>query len=162
MKMARYLTKLLLIVTVLLTNTSAFSGLRDEQLANVTVYVHTLDGKTAYTYTIRNTGKKSILGFSIGFDHYTGTSELNGAHPHEVLSPDSWQSRIISLEASPSYEVRWEPTPGTDNLNPGAMISGFTVVMNNPSTQLLNGHWTVILDGVPTYASSRLEVSDGP
>lgn len=161
--MTKYITNLLFISTALLiTSMSLYASSRDEQLANVTVYAHTLDGKAAYTYTIENTGDRSIIGFSIGFDHYTGSSELNGVHPHEIVTPDSWQSRIISLEASPYYEVRWEPISGTANLEPGNVKNGFTVVMDNPNSQLLNSHWTAIIDGPPTYASSLLVVSDVP
>lgn len=161
--MKRYRENLwFVMVAFLLTSASALAGPRDEQVANVAVYAHTLNGQPAYTYTIKNTGDHPILGFSIGFDHYTGSSELSGEHPHEVISPDSWESRVIALEESPYYEVRWEPIPGTDGLAPGASKSGFTIVMRNPTPRLLNGHWTAIFDGPPTYASSSIEALDGP
>ena len=124
--MTRYFTNLILIsAALLLSITSVLAGTRDEQLTSVTVYAHTLDGKPAYTYTIENTGNNLILGFSVGFDHYTGTSELSGAHPYEVISPDSWQSRVISLEESPYYEVRWEPISGSESLKPGEYSEWF-------------------------------------
>ena len=161
--MTRYFKNVLLIaIAFMLTSTSVFAGPRDEQVVNIAVYVQTLNDKVAYTYTVQNTGDHPILGFSVGFDHYTGTSELSGEHPLEVISPDSWQSRIISLEESPYYEVRWDSISGTGRLEPGAVKSGFTVVMGNPNPQLLNGHWTAIIGGPPTYASSRMEVLDGP
>lgn len=153
-----FINPLLFSIALLIANVPAFAGSRDELVANVSVYVHTLNDKVAYTYTIENTGNRLILGFSIGFDHYTGTSELSGDHPKDVISPDSWQSRIITLEESPYYEVRWELVPGAEGLKPGGSKSGFTVVMENTNSQLLNGHWTSIIDGPPTYASSRLEV----
>jgi len=161
--MNRYLIHKLLISTALLfANALAFAGSRDEQIANVSVYAHSLNDKAAYTYTIENTGARPILGFSIGFDHYTGASELSDNHPLEIISPDSWQSRIISLEESPYYEVRWEPIPGMESLQPGSSKSGFTVVMEDANPHFLDGHWTAIIDGPPTYASSRLEVLEGP
>ena len=55
--MNKYFIKSLVIYIVLsLANASVFAGSRDEQVANVTVYSHTLNGKTSYTYTIQNTG----------------------------------------------------------------------------------------------------------
>ena len=87
---------------------------------------------------------------------------MSGNYPQEVISPDSWQSRIITLEESPYYEVRWEPKPGAERLKPGSHKSGFTVVMENANSQLLSGHWTAIIDGPPTYASSRLKVVEAP
>ena len=157
-----FINPLLITMVLLLASAAAFAGSRDGQVANVTVYTHTLLGKTAYTYTIKNTGNRSIIGFSIGFDHYTGTSELCGDHPHQVITPDPWQSRIISLEESQCYEVRWESASGAESLKPGGAKSGFTVLMNNPNPQLLNGHWTVIIDGPPTYASSKFKLVNGP
>lgn len=161
--MDRNLIKSLLItITLLLASSSTFADSRGEQAAKVSVYTHTLSGRPAYTYTIQNMSDKPILGFSIGFDHYTGTSELSGDHPQQVISPNLWQSRIVSLEESPNYEVHWELTSETERLNPGSIESGFTVVMENVNPQLLNGHWTAIIDGPPTYASSRLVVLEGP
>jgi len=157
-----FVNSLLISASLLFASASTFAGPRDELVANVSVYAHTLNNKVAYTYTIENAGDRPILGFSIGFDHYTGASELSGDHPKEVVSPDSWQSRIITLEESPYYEVRWEPGPGAERLAPGSSKTGFTVVMDSANPQLLNGHWTTIIDGPPSYASSRLEVLEGP
>lgn len=160
--MIRNFTNLLLSAVVLLMNATIVASPRDDQTANVGVYVQSQAGLTAYTYTVRNTGNKPILGFSVGFDHYTGASELSGEAPLEVISPASWQSRVIALEESPYYEVRWEPMAATGGLEPGSAKSGFTIVMRSPNPQLLNGHWTTIIDGPPTYASSRITVLDGP
>ncbi|AOE86741.1 hypothetical protein [Pseudomonas sp. TCU-HL1] len=149
-------------VALLFMSASLSAGPRDDQVANVGVYVQSHADLTAYTYTIRNTGNQPILGFSIGFDHYTGASEISGDAPLEVISPTDWKSRIIALEESPYYEVRWEPAAETGRLEPGTAQSGFTVVMRNPNPQLQNSHWTAIIDGPPTYASSQLTVLDGP
>ncbi|MDH4318298.1 MAG: hypothetical protein OEV64_07895 [Desulfobulbaceae bacterium] len=161
--MKRYRANLWFVMAMfLLMSASVLAGPRDEQVANVAVYVHTVNGQPAYTYTIKNTGNYPIIGLSIGFDHYTGSSELSGKHPHEVTSPDSWESSVIALEESQYYEVRWEPSLGTEGLAIGASKSGFTIVMRNPTPQLLSGHWTAIFSGPPTYASSAIEVLDGP
>lgn len=160
--MIRNSTVLLLSAAVVLMSGTIIASPRDDQTANVGVYVQSQEGLTAYTYTIRNAGNQPILGFSIGFDHYTGTSELSGDGPLEVISPISWQSRIIALEESPYYEVRWEPIAATGTLKPGSVKSGFTIVMRSPNPQLLNSHWTAVIDGPPTYASSQLAVLDGP
>lgn len=157
-----FVSSLLISASLLFVNASAFAGPRDALLASVSVYAHTVNNKAAYTYTIENTGDRPIIGFSIGFDHYTGASELSGDHPKEVVSPNSWQSRIITLEESPYYEIRWEPSRGAERLMPGSSKTGFTVVMESANSQLLDGHWTAIIDGPPTYASSRLEVLEGP
>jgi hypothetical protein len=162
-EMTRYFTnRLLITIALLFVSAAVFAGPLDEQIAKVFVYPHTLNDQTAYTYIVENKGDYPILGFSVGFDHYTGTSELSGEHPLEVISPEAWESRIISLEETADYEVHWEAIPGTGGLEPGAVKSGFTVVMHNPDPQLLEGHWTAIIDGPPTYVSSQLEVLDGP
>jgi hypothetical protein len=163
MKLTGYCINIMFFMAVFLfSSASVVAGSRDEQMAIVAGYTHTINGRQAYTYIITNTGDNPILGFSIGFDHYTGSSELSGEHPLGVISPDSWESRIIALAESPYYEVRWEPIAGTDGLAPGASKSGFTIVMRNPTPRLLNRHWTAILGGPPTYASSSIEVLDGP
>ena len=161
--MKRYRVNLWFVVaTFLFASASVLAGPRDEQVANVVVCTHTVNGQPAYTYIIKNTGNHSIIGLSIGFDHYTGLSELSGEHPHEVVSPDSWESSVIALAESPYYEIRWEPIAGTEGLATGASKSGFTIVMRNPTPQLLNGHWTSIFSGPPTYASSAIEVPEDP
>lgn len=157
--MNTYFTRKLLISIVLLfTNLSSFAGLRDEQIADVSVYAHSLNGKTAYTYTIENIGTKPILGFSIGFDHDTGKSELNDKHLLSVMSPGSWRARVIYLEDSPYYEIRWEPKSTMKTLQPRSIKSGFTVVVENANPQFLNVHWTAIIAGPPHHVSSRLKI----
>ena len=47
-------------------------------------------------------------------------------------------------------------------MKPGSQKSGFTLVMENANSQLLSGHWTAIIDGPPTYASSRLKMVEAP
>jgi hypothetical protein len=161
--MIRYFANLWLVAfTFLLPNASALAGPLDEQVAHVSVYTHPLKGQTAYTYIVENKGDYPILGFSVGFDHYTQTSELSGEPPLEVLSPDGWQSRIISLEESANYEVHWEALPGTAGLETGAVKSGFIIVVHNPNPQLLQGHWTVIIGGPPPHISSQLDMLAGP
>jgi hypothetical protein len=135
---------------------------RDDALANISVYAALLDGQATYTYTVNNTGKHAITGFSVGFDHYTGSSELSGALPVEISSPASWESRIIFLEESDRYEVRWETSNIYARLNPDMVMSGFKVVLSSPNTEYLSAHWTAILSGAPTFVSSKLSVSDIP
>jgi hypothetical protein len=156
------MSSLLVSVAMLLVGLPAVAGSRDDAVANVSVYVSTADGRTAYTYTIENTGTKPILGFSVGFDHYTGTVELSGDHPVEVVSPHLWESRIVTLEASPYYQIRWDRTAGVGGLAPGRVVTGFTIVMDNENPQLLDSHWTAIIAGPPTYASSKLVILDEP
>ncbi|WYD79778.1 MAG: hypothetical protein V8K32_10730 [Candidatus Electrothrix gigas] len=157
-----FIRQLLTCILLLCVHSPILAGTRDEQVANISVYAHTVNGQAAYTYIVENKGEKPIRGFSVGFDHYTGSSELSGADPQEILDPTFWQSRIITLEESPYYEVRWEVIPGEESLLPGDIRSGFTIVTDSTNTQFLNVHWTALIDGPPTYASSQLEVLDGP
>jgi hypothetical protein len=146
----------------MLATASMAASQDDAQVANVTVYEQELDGQTAYSYTLQNSGNNVIIGFSVGFDHATGMSELSGEYPLRMISPDGWQASVIVLEESPYYEVRWEPIPGVDGLEPDASESGFIIMMRNPSPPLLDSHWTAMLAGPPTHASSLLEVREDP
>jgi hypothetical protein len=156
------MSSFVIFAAVMFLGLPALAGSRDDQAANVSVYTSTVNGQVAYTYTIQNTGRNAILGFSIGFDHYTGSSQLSGNHPVKVVSPHLWGSRVITLEASPYYQVRWERINGPGGLTSGNVATGFTVVMENENPQLLNSHWTAIIGGSPTYASSELTVLAEP
>ncbi|MCI5127343.1 MAG: hypothetical protein D3907_02325, partial [Candidatus Electrothrix sp. AUS3] len=71
-----FIRQLLTCILLLCVHSPILAGTRDEQVANISVYAHTVNGQAAYTYIVENKGEKPIRGFSVGFDHYTGSSEL--------------------------------------------------------------------------------------
>jgi hypothetical protein len=147
-------------VTFFVALTSSFAamgGPRDDQVATVTVYKQVLPSSVTYTYSVTNNGEYPITGVSIGFDYYHGTSELGGTLPINALrAPTSWTGRIITLEESANFELRWE-TISQNALLPGQTITGFRVTLPQEDQRYVNSHWTVIVQGSPTFASSLLQ-----
>lgn len=130
---------------------------RDESTASVTVYKKVLANEIAYYYTLTNKGQYPITAVSVGFDYYHGVAELSGLNPQGIIAPASWSSQVISTEESNNYEIRWETsTP----LLPGQSLSGFKVSLVAHNQQFINSHWTVIIDGPPAHASSKLQIKD--
>ncbi|MCI0556123.1 MAG: hypothetical protein L0287_34715, partial [Anaerolineae bacterium] len=133
---------------------------RDESVASVTVYKEVLASEVVYHYTLTNKGEYPITAFSIGFDYYHGVPELSGLNPQGIYSPASWSSRVIEMEESDNFEIRWETSSSA--LQPGQSLSGFKVSRTEHGQQFINSHWTVIIDGPPVHASSVLQIEDSP
>lgn len=132
----------------------------DESVASVTVYKEVLASEVVYHYTLTNKGQYPITAFSIGFDYYHGVPELSGANPQGIYSPASWSNRIIDMEESDNFEIRWETS--SSPLQPGQSLSGFKVSRTEHAQQFISSHWTAIIDGPPVHASSLLQIEDTP
>lgn len=133
---------------------------RDESVASVTVYKEALASEVVYHYTLTNKGQYPITAFSVGFDYYHGVPELSGLNPQGIYAPASWSSRVIDMEESDNFEIRWETS--SSPLQPGQSLSGFKVSRTGHDQRFINSHWTVIIDGPPVHASSILQVDDTP
>jgi len=132
---------------------------RDESAASVTVYKKVLANEVAYYYTLTNKGQYPITAVSVGFDYYHGVPELSGLNPQEIIAPAFWSSRVISMDESDNYEIRWETsTP----LLPGQSLSGFKVSLAAHNQQFINSHWKVIIDGPSAHASSNFQIEKRP
>lgn len=134
------------------------AGPRDEAVASVTVYKETLAGEVVYHYTLTNKGLYPITAVSIGFDYYHGEPELSGLKPKNILAPALWSSRIIGMEESDNFEIRWESS--SSPLHSGQTLSGFSVSRTEHDKRLVKSHWSVIIDGPPVHASSILQAID--
>lgn len=151
------------IVTVFCVIASFTTGAtnRDTNTADVTVYKTSTSAETTYNYSLKNLGEHPIVAFSIGYDYYHGTPELTGDRPTAIQSPNGWAGRIISLEESNNYQVRWERIDD-QSIDPGETMPGFVILTSHESTQFLNSHWTTTISGPPTSASSLLRAVDAP
>ena len=127
---------------------------RDKSVASVTVYKEALASEAVYHYTLINKGQYPITAFSIGFDYYHGVPELSGLNLQGIYAPASWSGRVIDMEESDNFEIRWETS---SPLQPGQTLRGFKVSHTGHDQQFINSHWTVIIDGPPGHASSILQ-----
>lgn len=146
---------------ILLFHTVSLAGPRDDAMAEVTVYKEVTPSGVIYNYSVRNKSDVPIIGLTVGFDYYSGHSELTGADPINIGAPTNWSGRVISLEESDRYEINWEIKEPGARLEPGQTLSGFqiTAAQNNPI--LASGHWTLNLDRAPVNISSRLRLVEG-
>jgi hypothetical protein len=128
----------------------------DESIASVTVYKEVLPSEVVYHYTLTNKGQFPITAVSIGLDYSRGVPELSGPDPKGIVAPALWTSRVINMEESDNFEIRWETS--SSPLRPGQSLSGFKVSRTGHDEQFINSHWTVIIDGTPVHASSILQV----
>jgi hypothetical protein len=156
MKIGKKATRGAAFFAVLVLSVAAMAGPRDDQAATVTVYKQVSPSGVIYTYSVTNNGEYPITGVSIGFDYYHGTSELGGVLPTDIRAPASWAGRVITVEESANFELRWE-TAGQNALLPGQTVTGLRVVLPQEDQRYVSSHWTVIIQGPPTFASALLQ-----
>jgi hypothetical protein len=162
----RMMRKLLAIsaaaISMLLVHGLSWAGVRDLETAVVKVYKEASGGQFIYTYAVTNKGDLPIIGLTVGHDFYRGHTELTGAHPAQIQSPNMWSSRLVTLEESNRYEVSWDIDAPTAAIQPGQTVAGFRIITAQDSPLFTSSSWTVIVDGPPVNASHRLEIAQGP
>lgn len=147
---------------VILLHGLASAGVRDDETAAVKVFKEFSANQVVYTYSVTNKGDRPIIGFTVGFDYYRGDSQLAGAHPSQILSPQAWSGRVVSLEESDKYEVSWDIAAPTAAILPGKTMTGFRIIAAQDNPRFTSSNWTVIVDGPPSNASSALQLAQGP
>lgn len=133
------------------------AGDRDSDVATVHVTKQVRPSEVVYSYSVTNTGKHPLVGLTIGFDPHRGSPELSGAHPLAVASPARWAGRVITLEASDLFEIGWDTDGTAPAIQPGQTLTGFQIRSARENERLTRSHWTVVVDGPPSRASSLLE-----
>jgi hypothetical protein len=149
-------------ITMLLFHSLTWAGIRDDEVAVVKVYKEISASQVIYTYSVTNKGDRPITGLTIGHDYYRGHTELTGTYPRQVLAPNMWSSRIVRLEESNQYEVSWDIDSPNAAILPGQTVAGFRIITTQDNPLFTSSNWTVIVDGPPINASSRLQFVQGP
>jgi hypothetical protein len=154
--------RLSLTLIVIFNQQLAWSGMRDLETAQVAVYKEISSGKVIYTYAVTNKGNRPIIGLTIGHDFYKGNTELRGPYPNQILSPNKWAGRVVSLEESDRFEISWDIEDSSAAIPPGKTLNSFRIITSEDSPLFTSSNWTVIVDGPPVNASSQLIVGTGP
>lgn len=161
-KMSKAALLALMVVTAWSGTSTVRAAERDLAAAKVFVYKQDVGSVVRYTYVVNNKSDVPINQLEIGFDHYTGASELTGADPSRIGSPSGWSSRTVSLEESDYYSVIWDAPVAASAIRPNQTKIGFVMEVPTHQPQFVNSHWTVSIDGSIGTASSRIEQIEGP
>lgn len=149
-------------VFIALVPNIARTASRDEEVAAVTVYKEIHPSYATYGYSVTNRSERALIGLTVGFDYYRGAPELAGAHPLSIRSPSGWEAYLISLEESNRYEVRWELIDPAAKVKPLQLLSGFLITTKDDDVGFEQSSWTVVVDGPPYHASSKLRAVQAP
>jgi hypothetical protein len=160
--MSKMLPTYVAAMSLLLFHSLTWAGMRDDEVAAVKVYKEVSASQVVYTYAVTNKGDCPIIGLTVGFDHYRGHTELTGSHPRQLSTPNQWSGRVVTLEESDQYEVSWDIDAPSAAILPGQTIAGFQIIAAQDSSLFTTSNWTVIVDGPPVNASSRLQFVQGP
>lgn len=151
-----------LIYLALIVAGTADAGVRDDEVALVTVSKEVRADGVMFTYAVTNRGSRPIIGLSVGYDFYRGNVQLAGVWPTRLDAPPSWTATTVSLEQSDRFEMQWEIDQSGGGIQPGQSIALFRALVPADDAMYTNSQWTIIVDGPPLHASSRLSVVQGP
>jgi len=157
-----------LLLLVLIPAPSAFA----QPAVQVKVTEETLGSQTVYSYRVVNQGSQPVVAVRVGFDYLHGVPELpvppagwtfdDGLPPLSAAAPAGWETRVVTTEESPSFDIEWsnESGPAAD-IAPGTSRAGFRVVLPAPSGAYKTAHFDIIL-GDSTHISDSIVIDDAP
>jgi hypothetical protein len=123
-------------------------------------------GTRVYRFLVINDGPSPITGLEIGYDRSTDRMELLHAPigwdgtdvPRtSFATPPGWGFAVIRAEEDSALTYAWQIGAPDYSVWSGSRLSGFSVTLDHPDTMLEAGHWTILIDGSPAWASGRLE-----
>lgn len=134
---------------------------------SVTVSQSNVPGGVQYQYQIRNNSQSPITSIVIGYNYFSGLTELKtapagwtasaGIPSSSVNSPNGWTAVINPLEDSNTLQLAWSVSSSGSAIQPNQTVQGFSVLVPAADTSYAESHWTVYLDSAKvSYFSGSL------